>query len=122
MKFHALAVRIATPDLERLIAFYRGVLGFAIDLHTGGFAILRHGPIELQLYLEEGFTGPAVRGLFLETEGVTELFERVKDRAKILWGPEVYSYQRREFSAADPDGNELIFSEETSDRPTVDEP
>ena len=119
MKFHALAVRLPTANLERAIAFYCELLGFKIELHTGGFAILRHGPIEVQLYLEEGSTAPAVRGLLLETEGVSELFERLKTRAKVLWGPEVYSYQRREFSVSDPDGNELIFSEETDDRPSV---
>ena len=111
MKIRSLGLRLGTPDLARSIAFYRDVLGFGIELRAGGLAVLTHGPVEIQLYLDDDAAGPAVRGLFFEIEDVAGFHEQVKDRAPILWGPEVYSYGRREFSVADPDGNELIFSE-----------
>jgi hypothetical protein len=40
----------------------------------------------------------------------------------IEWGPEVYSYGRREFAVRDPDGYLVIFTEPTDEAPTTTEP
>ena len=47
--------------------------------------------------------------------------QRLKDKVKVEWGPDVFFYQRREFAFRDPDGHLLIFSEETDDPPTCKE-
>jgi len=39
------------------------------------------------------------------------LHDRVAGNAKIEWGPEVYSYGRREFAIKDCNGYLLAFSE-----------
>ena len=49
---------------------------------------------------------------------VLDMLERIKPHARILWGPEVYAYGRREFSCNDANGYALVFSESASDPPT----
>jgi hypothetical protein len=44
-----------------------------------------------------------------------------RDHATVEWGPEVYSYGRRELGFRDPDGSWVILSEVTSDPPTCAE-
>ena len=65
---------------------------------------------------------PAMTGqLHIDVEdGVEELHRRLRDRYEILWGPEVYSYGRREFSVRDPNGYRLVFSEVTDDPVTCE--
>lgn len=45
---------------------------------------------------------------------VRVIYEKVRNRAEVLWGPEVYDYGRREFSCRDPNGYALVFSEPAS--------
>lgn len=60
--------------------------------------------------------------LYIEVTDSQMLHDSVKTRLPIEWGPEVYSYRRREFAVRDPDGYLLIFTETTNDPPTTDEP
>jgi catechol 2,3-dioxygenase-like lactoylglutathione lyase family enzyme len=114
---------LSTHDLPATVAFYTDVLGFRVAaLHPpeqATFCILDCGPCSLtfdaSLWPEPcKLTGQ----LHFDVDGVMELFERVRDHAEILWGPEVYGYGRREFSCRDPNGYALVFSEETVDPPT----
>ena len=50
-----------------------------------------------------------------------DLHKSLLDRVTIEWGPEVYSYGRREFAIRDPDSYLLIFTEATEDPPTCPE-
>jgi hypothetical protein len=71
---------------------------------------------------DENCRRPVIIGgseVFIEMEDVLGLRESIKDKAAIEWGPEVYSYGRREFAVKDPDNYLLIFSEETGDPPTT---
>ena len=60
--------------------------------------------------------------LYIDVTDARLMHAQVKDRVAIEWGPEVYSYGRREFALRDPDGYLVIFSEETTDPPTTTEP
>ena len=64
---------------------------------------------------------PTMTGqLRLDMEGVTPFYDAIRDRVQTEWGPEVYSYGRREVSILDCNGYSLIFSEATSDPATCD--
>jgi uncharacterized glyoxalase superfamily protein PhnB len=56
--------------------------------------------------------------LWLDVEELPALHASIAKQTTIEWGPEVYSYGRREFGFRDPDGNWVILSEVTSDPPT----
>ena len=50
------------------------------------------------------------------------LFRALDGRVGVDWGPEVYTYGRREFAIRDPDLYQIVFSEETEDEATGGEP
>lgn len=56
----------------------------------------------------------------LNVEGVLDLHGAIKDKAKVVWGPEVYSYGMREFSVEDPNGYRIAFCEPTDEPPTCE--
>lgn len=125
-RFRRLRPLLKVKDMARSVAFYRDVLGFAV---AGGWpqgeaqtlVFLEQGEIALMLTSDPFDHHPGAPGLTGQLAldcDVRALHERIKDRATILWGPEVYSYSRREFSAADPDGYRWVFGEETDDPPT----
>lgn len=45
------------------------------------------------------------------------LYATIAGNVAIEWGPEAYSYGRREFAIKDPNGYLLVFSERTKDPP-----
>jgi catechol 2,3-dioxygenase-like lactoylglutathione lyase family enzyme len=123
-RFLNVTPRLPVADLSRTIAFYRDVLGFHVGLtwpdEAPTFVILNRDELNLQFYLPEGASPePTGHGtLNLEVGDVLALHKALEGRVAVDWGPEVYSYGRREFAVKDPDGYLLIFTEETDDRPT----
>ena len=124
----AVEPRLHVHDLQRSIAFYRDVLGFTVTTlvpeQAPVFAMLARPPVYLQLGGIGGRREAADRStctLCFDTVDVPALHAALAARIAIEWGPEVYFYGRREFAVRDPDGNLLVFSEETSDPPTCRE-
>ncbi len=65
---------------------------------------------------------PTLTGqLWVDVEDVRALHALVSPQVEVLWGPEVYSYHRREFAIRDPNGYLLAFSESTDDAPSFPE-
>jgi len=60
--------------------------------------------------------------LHIEVTDARAIHAALQGHVPIEWGPEVYTYGRREFAITDRDGYLFIFSEATSDAPTIDEP
>src|SRR4051812_16627571 len=128
MKYLALSPRLHIADFARSVAFYRDVLGFAVDSvfpeEQPQFALLSRDRVAIQI------GGPAAKKtdaerptvtLYCEVEDARAAHAALKDRVKVEWGPQVFFYQRREFAFRDPDGHLIIVSEETDDPPTVSE-
>jgi uncharacterized glyoxalase superfamily protein PhnB len=120
--------RLHVHDLGKAIAFYRDVLGFEVTTlfppQQPVFAMLRRGRVCLQFGGPGGKRAegsPSTCTLYFDATDVVTLHDQLKERTRIEWGPEVYFYGRREFAVRDPDGNLLVFSEETSDPPTCRE-
>lgn len=123
---------LATRDLARTVNFYTQVLGFRVSTLNPPaqptLAILdrdvpRQGSDGCSIIFDSSLWSdlPALTGQIhfdLAPGGVLEIFETVRGRTEILWGPDVYEYGRREFSCRDPNGYALVFSELTDDPPT----
>jgi catechol 2,3-dioxygenase-like lactoylglutathione lyase family enzyme len=114
--------RLHVADLARGIAFYQDRLGFTVGSlwpeHQPAFAILEGQGLQLQLIAREPGDPPGTVTLWIEADDVPAWHAQLKDHMPIAWGPEVYSYQQREFAILDPDGHMLILSEHTTDPPT----
>ena len=122
----AIEARLPVADVERSAAFFANTLGFQIATlwprQNPEFAILNRDGLRLQLGKVEASRSGSSATLWLDVEELAALHSTVQNRTSIEWGPEVYSYGRREFGFRDPDGNLVILSELTSDPPTcVDE-
>jgi catechol 2,3-dioxygenase-like lactoylglutathione lyase family enzyme len=119
----AIEARLAVTDVARSVAFFGKTLGFNVATlwpeQTPQFAILDRDGLRLQIGKdEEGSRRGASATLWLDVEDLAALHAHVKVQTNIEWGPEVYSYGRREFGFRDPDGHWVILSEVTSDPPT----
>jgi uncharacterized glyoxalase superfamily protein PhnB len=124
----ALEPRLHVHDLRRAIAFYRDALGFRVTTvfpeHEPVFAMLARDGTCLQLggpAGRRGATDASTCTLCFDVADVRALHHDLAARGPIEWGPEVFFYGRREFAVRDPDGNVLVFSEETTDAPTCRE-
>ena len=114
-------------DVSRSLAFYMAVLGFASGLHVPDeapyvFASVVSGPVEIffndaAAALKDhpeyaGRTSATVgNSMFIEVDGVDELHDRVKGKAKIVMPLVTQWYGMREFSIEDPDGFLITFAQ-----------
>ncbi|HKS16018.1 MAG TPA: VOC family protein [Planctomycetota bacterium] len=117
MRLASVTPRLATPDLGRAMRFYAETLGMETRVlwpeAKPTFCILEREGVRIAFNLSPS---PASGiELYLDVKDVARWHESVKARVKIEWGPEVYSYGRREFGFRDPDGNLVILSEPTTD-------
>lgn len=120
----AIEVRLHTKNLQREIDFFQNVFGFEVDLlgptEHPEFAILVRDGKRIQLSSAPD-RGPATdETLVIQVSNAMEVHRRIAEIFQIEWGPEVYSYGRREFAFRDPDSRLLIVTEETNDTPTCD--
>lgn len=128
-RFGRLTPRLPVADLERSLAFWRDLLGFHTDVlwpeGAPTFAILERDDTSVGLFVLGTHHGPATIGyaeIYIEATDVQDLHNALRYRVPVEWGPEVYSYGRREFAIRDPDGYLVIFTEPTDDPPTTSEP
>src|SRR5690349_14934931 len=96
------------------IDFYTGVLGFVVCWRApadggGENCMLQAGAADVLLstgtYLGDRpqFSGT----LYFDMDGVADFYERVRDRAHVVWPLADMEYGQREFGIRDPDGYTL---------------
>ena len=121
MKLNRAEVRLAVADIKRSAEFYSRSLGFKTGLlwpeHSPEFAILECDQVRMQLELSKA---PAPCTLWIDVEDLDPIHARLQRIARVEWGPEVYSYGRKEFSFTDPDSNHIIISEVSTAPPDCD--
>jgi len=120
--FQSIYPRLPVADLKASLAFYRKLFGFDPKdiLETEGFAILHKDKIGIQLVSQSSAHPVCPTTVWIDCIGVIPLHDSKKDSFYIDFGPEVYSYGRREFCVIDPDKHRIIFSEPTSDAATCE--
>ena len=117
MKLQALTPMLRTWDLPGSIAFYTKVLGFECERvsEEWGWASLRRDDAAIMLAgpdLNAGAVSPAFTGsLYLKTDDVNALWERLKDRVRICYPIESFDYGMREFAIYDNNGYVLQFGQ-----------
>jgi catechol 2,3-dioxygenase-like lactoylglutathione lyase family enzyme len=115
-----------TKDLEQTISFYENVLGFKKQTQFPNFASMTRDNVELMFVLpidepedckdpnnkEEFFPKPILTGsIYITTEKVDDLWEKVKGKVKIISPIANREYWMRDFSIYDNNGYELVFGE-----------
>ena len=119
---------LKTRDLAATVDFYVNVLGFVVDTvhpsETPTLCILDHETVHLAFVTDpqNWYQEPRLAGqLWIGVTDVMAMHARVVEKGvTVEWGPEVYTYGRREFAIKDNNGYLLAFSEPTSDPPTCD--
>src|SRR5205823_2054894 len=121
-----LTPNLVVANVERSVAFYRDVLGFAVSATVPEaapfvFASVQSGPVEVFLNAPEpaaaeypAFKDRPIGGtltLFVEVSGIREAHDSLKDRVKIVMPFEKKWYGVTEFAFEDPDGYLITFAE-----------
>lgn len=132
-RMHRATPFLATRDMRATVDFYTRLLGFVVVARKPDtdptFVTMDNGAASITFDSTLWPGEPAMTGQIhfdlgpspTKSSAVLALLDRLGQHAKVLWGPEVYSYGRREFSCADPNGYALVFSEPTDDAPTCND-
>jgi catechol 2,3-dioxygenase-like lactoylglutathione lyase family enzyme len=125
-KLRYLSPILWTKDLEQTISFYETVLGFKKQTQFPNYVSLTRDDVEIMFVLpidepedckdpnnkEEFFPKPTLTGsIYITTEKVDDLWEKVKDKVKIISSIADREYWMRDFSIHDNNGYELVFGE-----------
>ncbi|MGK4567868.1 VOC family protein [Flavobacterium sp. 3HN19-14] len=118
MKFSPIVPIIYTTELHETINFYTNTLGFTCNEinEEWGWASLQKGECEIMVTKPNEhipFEKPQFTGSFyIKTEKVDELWEHLKDTAKICYELETFDWGMREFAIYDNNGYMIQFGEE----------
>jgi len=130
-KLKGLSPILRTKNLEETISFYMNVLGFKNQSNFPNFASLTKDNVEIMMIVpaeEPGecdaqnsddafFTSARLTGsIFIFTENVDELWDKVKDKATIKTVIADREYLMRDFSILDNNGYELVFGQDISNQ------
>src|SRR5262245_31959076 len=109
LRFDSVSPRLLVKDLKATVQFYLDVLGF--DDWSGWpeneptFAVVSRDGVVLQFQQSEAEPQTAATTtLHFTVAEVRAVLNQIGNRATIEWGPEVYSYGRRELAVRDCDG------------------
>ncbi len=121
MELSDLTPMLRTWDIPATIAFYTDVLGFHCEAYEEewGWALLIRdeiplmfsGPNEHLPETEAAFTG----SFYFRTEDVDELWESLKDKARVCYPLEDFDHGMREFAIFDNNGYMLQFGRPIGD-------
>lgn len=126
--FSQIIPRLPASDLQQTIWFYDKHFGFEAEVlwpeQRPTFVILRRDNTHIGFFEAENPDTHTIgyAELYIQVNDLGNLHESLKSRLPIEWGPEVYSYGRREFALRDPDAYLVIFTEPTEEQPTTSEP
>ena len=116
MTLRAIVPMLTVPDLSAAARFYREMLGFECVSQTEGWACLSRDGVELMLALPNAhlpFERPQFTGsLYLRCDNVDEMWQKVKDKAEVVYPIENFDYGMREFAIRDNNGYLLQFGQE----------
>ena len=115
MTLERLRPMLRTWDMAATITFYTETLGFGCTgaSHEDGWAEVERDKVAIMLSgpnEHEGDTSPSFSGsLYITCNDVDELWQRVRDKAKVCYPIEDFDYGMREFGIYDNNGYLLQF-------------
>lgn len=120
MKLQDVSPILRTRDLHRSVEFYTGLLGFECDaiceqwhwasVKRDGVTVMfsQPGPDD-----EDGFDGPVFTGsLYFYPDDVDVAWNQLRDKVRVSYPIEDFSYGMREFGIYDNNGYLLQFGQE----------
>jgi len=116
MKTHGSATTFHVADLEKSLAFYTLVLGFAERFRFGDYAGVEHGEVQIHLSGPKSMNKRAVGqgGIYIFCDDVDAYYAEITGRGATAQAPpRDYEYGMRDFAVEDPDGNLVGFGQET---------
>lgn len=115
--FRAVMPVLRVTDMQRAIDWYTGILGLGQLWRSaadggGENCMLGEGTVRVLLSTGSHLGGtPAFTGtLYFDTPEVRALFDRIRDKADVVWPLEAMEYGTLEFGIRDPDGYVLAFA------------
>jgi catechol 2,3-dioxygenase-like lactoylglutathione lyase family enzyme len=135
MNFADVTPNLIVADIDRSLAFYRDVLGFAVvasvpEQSPFVFVWLQRGNVhvflnaqaavkdELPAWSSQKLGGTNSLYVLIEAdspaEGVDALFQEIQPQARVAMPLKDQFYGMREFAVEDPDGYLLFFAQRTS--------
>ncbi len=108
---------IWSKHLRETVAFYTEKLGFTCDeiSEEWGWASLSKDHVGLMVALPNDqlpFDEPAFTGsIYISTDEVDELWEKLKDEVSLVYGLENFEYGMREFAIYDNNGYMIQFGQ-----------
>jgi uncharacterized glyoxalase superfamily protein PhnB len=124
--FNKLTPNLIVASVERSLAFYTDVLGFAKEFTVPDasplvFASVSSGPVQIYLNAPEpavaeypAFKDRPIGGtltLFFDVKNVGAAYESLRDRVQVVMPLEKKWYGVTEFAFTDPDGYVITFAE-----------
>jgi catechol 2,3-dioxygenase-like lactoylglutathione lyase family enzyme len=115
-----LTPNIVVANIEKSLAFYRDVLGFAVTMSVPDsapyvFVGLQSGPVEVFINAVEVMPEKVSFGnsmsLFVEVADIKGLHEALRAQVPIAIPLEKKFYGMTEFAIHDPDGHMIIFAQ-----------
>ena len=128
-EFKSITANLMVDDVDKTVSFYKDVLGFNLEMSVPRddgklqWAMITRGAVELMLHEKENLLEevPQLKGskmggsltLFIEIEGLDQLYTLVKKHSKIkfLKEPHTTFYGMKEFTICDPNNYILTFAE-----------
>ncbi len=121
MKLTSLNPILETKDIQATIRFYTTILGFTVrgtfenaereivwaDLVRDEVSIMFSVPNEHMNYGTILLTG----SLYINVQDVDAVWEQLKDKCEVVYPPENFVYEMREFAVKDNNGYVLNFAE-----------
>jgi uncharacterized glyoxalase superfamily protein PhnB len=117
-KFNSLTPMLETHDIESTIGFYTNVLGFITVNYVPdmGWCSLQRDAVSIMFTLpnhHRNIPKPIMSGsLYINTNDVNTVWEKLKDRCNICYPIEDFEYGMREFAVYDNNGYLLQFGQE----------
>jgi uncharacterized glyoxalase superfamily protein PhnB len=118
MKLTSIAPVLYTRELQKTIDFYQNVFGFDVEAfdETVGWACVRQDSVRIMFSIPNAhvpFEKPVLTGtLYLNTDSVDERWNKVKDKASVVYPIENFDYGMREFCVLDNNGYMIQFGQE----------
>ncbi len=118
MKFKVITPLMETTNLQETISFYTSVLGFTVrnTFEHEGLVVwcsLYKDAVDIMFSLpnkEMNYGRILLSGsLYIYLDDVDEYWEKIKDKVAVVYPPENFEYEMREFAIKDNNGYVLNF-------------
>lgn len=120
MKLKNIRPMLWTEKFDETIDFYTKILGFIVVERNDnwGWASLYKDEVEIMLAKPNEhtpFDKPSFTGsLYFNTDQVDQLWEQLKEKAKVCYEIETFEWEMREFAIYDNNGYLLQFGQDIS--------